>query len=304
MIKTTEHFDITFIDASRLSTIGRCEARFLFKCLMGLKMPGESMLALDYGTVMHKVLPLMYNGETEPAINLFNDLWSKFPYGEEDKKRNTSVTRERILDFVLSHAPGQCPYEILSFPFSAPTELISENEVPFLIDIGAEIPFVGRMDAIVKWKATKDIWCYDFKTSSEISQRYFESFWLSPQAVGYTLAAREVTGEKIQGIVIEPMRISEKNIEHQQGFVYCTEHNIRTFLDETKLTLARMNAANEFGQWRQNHALCASYSSFGFPCKTCEYKLLCDMGDNWEAGARFFERRKPFNPLDVIEEGE
>lgn len=298
MIQTDERFDIRFIDASRLSTMGRCEARFLFKSLMGLREVDTKRILLDYGTVMHRVLPIMYGGEERKreAFEKFDELWRNFGYGEDDEKRNTEMSRRRIENFIQSHSPDVCPYEILHFPFSSPTDLISENEVPFLIDIGATYPLAGRIDAIIRWKSTGQIWGMDFKTSSELSSRYFEGFWLSPQAVGYTLAASQITGEKIQGIIYEGMRISKKNIETQIGFTYVSEANIRLFVDEAKLTCARIEAANESGCWRQNHALCSSYPSFGFPCRVCEYKLICD-SMNWKDGARFYTKESPFDPL-------
>jgi hypothetical protein len=248
---------------------------------------------------MHRILPIMYGGDKRKreAFAKFDEIWSGFGYGEDDEKRNTEISRRRIENFIQYHSPDVCPYEILHFPFSSPTALISENEVPFLIDIGAIYPFAGRIDEMVKWKSTSQIWAYDFKTSSELSPRYFEGFWLSPQAVGYTLAASQITGKRIQGMMYEGMRISKTNIETQIGFTYVTDANIRLFVDEAKLTSGRIEAANESGCWRQNYALCSSYPSFGFPCKVCEYKLICDSA-NWKDGARFFVKEPPFDPLD------
>ena len=301
MIHTNERFTIEWLDSSRLSDLGRCEARFLFRDLMGLRLPDADMLALDYGTVMHRILPLMYSGSIEEPCALWDRLWPQFPYGEENAARNSAVTRLRIDEFVRSHTPENCPYEIVHFPFSSPAELISENEVPFLIDIGALYPLCGRIDAMVRWKSTKKLWAYDFKTSSEISDRYFEGFWLCPQSCTYTLAACQLTGEKVEGMIYEAMRISaakKPTLESTPGFSYVTEQNLRTFIEETKISCARIEAANSSGCWRQNHALCSTYSCFGYPSRVCEYKLICD-SPRWEDGARFFRREKPFNPLEM-----
>ena len=125
------------MDASRISRYSRCPASFLFESLMGLSSPDENMIHLNYGTVMHAVLPFMYSGDPQLAFDKFDELWAKFPYGEENDKMTTGLSRSRIVEFVSSHAPGSCPYEILHFPFSNPADaLISDNEVPFLIEIG------------------------------------------------------------------------------------------------------------------------------------------------------------------------
>lgn len=301
MIHTDERFDIRYLDSSRLSKLSRCEALFLFQHLMGLRPQDESKICLDYGTTMHVVLPEMYSGEPEKAFEVFDATWAKFPYGEDDPKRNTGISRIRIDDFVRSHKEGLCPYEILDFPFSAPTELISKNEIPFLIDVGMKYPLAGRMDASVVWRASKALWAYDFKTSSEVSDRYFDGFWMSPQACVYTMALAQITGKPVEGLIIEAMRISKTRFESQIGFTFVHDYHIEKFLDELKEKIVKLDKANESGEWRQNFALCTTYPSYGYPCRACEYKMICDC-PNWEDGARFFKREKPFDPLETKDE--
>ena len=107
MIHVDETFDIKFLDASRISRFSRCEAYFLFECLMGLKPQDENDIKLDYGTVMHVVLPEMFTGDSKRAVEVFDETWAKFPYGEEDAVRNTARARLSIDAFVRSHAPGR-----------------------------------------------------------------------------------------------------------------------------------------------------------------------------------------------------
>ena len=300
MIKTPERFDIRFIDASRISNWLRCEARFLFRSLMGLRWPEEDRIKLDYGTVMHRVLPKMYSGDAAEAIAMFDDLWAKFPYQESDSKRNTMLSHSRIVNFVDNHSEQNRQYDILHFDFSSPAELISENEVPFLIDIDARFPLAGRIDAIIELRSTKRKFAYDFKTSSEISPRYFDSFWFSPQALSYTIAAKQITWEEIDGLAIEVMRISEKNFENQIGFTYVTAVEIGKFIEEIINICIEIETANTMGVYQQNFAMCSAYSGFGFPCTSCEYRLLCSAAD-WAPLTRFYKREKAFDPLDAKE---
>ena len=312
MIKTPQNHEITFIDASRISCIGRCEARYYFQHVLGLTPPKDPTklsgnIYLDYGTIMHRVLPFMYSGKVEDALSTFNTLWAKYGYGEDDLGRNTFLSHRRIFDFIATHKPSICQYQIEHFAFSSPAELISPNEVPFLIDVGAIYPLAGRIDAVVTLGSTRSTFAYDFKTASEISDRYFENFWFAPQACAYTVALAQIINKPVEGLLLEAMRISKakiqevgKQIESQMRPIYVHQNNINTFLDELKLTCARIEAANATGAWRQNHALCSSYSGFGFPGSTCEYKLLCDSSD-WQSESRFFDQKKPFNPLDEKE---
>jgi len=271
---------------------------------MGLKPQDDNKIPLDYGTTMHVVLPEMFTGDPRRAFEVFDETWAKFPYGEEDSqgKRTTARARLSIDNFVRSHAPGACPYTILEFPFAAPAELISRNEIPFLIDVGLKYPLAGRIDMPIRWNATRALWAYDFKTSSEISDRYFNGFWMSPQACVYTIALNQITQEKVEGIVFEAMRVSKCNVENQVGFTWVHDYHAEKFLEELECSIIpSMQAANDSGRWRQNFALCSSYAGFGFPCKTCDYKMICDL-PNWKDGARFFKREAPFDPLAMKEE--
>ena len=301
MIHVDQTFEIGFLDASRISRFSRCEAYFLFECLMGLKPQNENDIKLDYGTVMHVVLPEMFTGDPRKAFEVFDETWKKFPYEEQDDVRNSQRARLSIDGFVKGHAPGQCPYEILSFPFTAPTELISRNEIPFLIDVGLQYPLAGRIDMPVRWKATGALWAYDFKTSRELSDRYFDSFWMSPQACVYTIAMNQITQEKVEGFMSEGMRVSKNNVESQIGFVWVHDYHAEKFLEELKELIVRLNAANNQRIWNQNYALCSSYASFGFPCGPCKYKMICDLPD-WRDGARFYKQTKPFDPLEMKDE--
>jgi len=267
---------------------------------MGLRWPEEDRIKLDYGTVMHRVLPKMYSGDATEAIKLFDSLWAKFPYGETDSKRNTILSHSRIVNFVSNHSDHNRQYDILHFDFSSPTELISENEVPFLIDIGVRLPLAGRIDAIIKLSSTGRKFAYDFKTSSEISPRYFDAFWFSPQALAYTIATKQITGEVIDGLAVEAMRISEKNFENQIGFAYVTDVEINNFLSEISNICVEMETANKLGVYSQRFAMCSSYPGFGIPCGLCEYRLLCSAQD-WEPLVRFYKKEKAFDPLNTKE---
>jgi hypothetical protein len=66
-----------------------------FSCFSCDKQPKyvTGNIALDYGTVMHAVLPYMYSGDVVKPCEMFDKFWAMFPYGESDKKRNTVLTK-------------------------------------------------------------------------------------------------------------------------------------------------------------------------------------------------------------------
>lgn len=298
MINIGQSFQLTFLDASRVCKYGRCPSAFLFECLMGLVKPDAKFITLDYGTAMHKALPRMYHGDIQEPMAVFTEAWSHFNYGDEDARRNMGLTYDRICNFVNEHTSDKCPYEIVHFPFSSPTDLISENEVPFLIDIGIPVVAKGRIDAVVKWKADGALWAYDFKTSSELSTRYFASFNLAPQPNLYTIALSQIIQKPVQGLMLEAMGIYKTKAASQVQPVYCPLHHQRLMLEYMKRICNEIMDCCHSGNWPQNLALCHSYSAFGFAGGTCPFIDICDSHDPLKA-ITFYSTRTPFDPLEV-----
>jgi hypothetical protein len=218
MIKTNEHFTIDYIDASGLAKAARCLSMYMFERLMGLSEPDAQMIAPDYGTAMHRALPYCYNGpaDVKKAVEEFIAAWNLYNYGYADEKRNPDTAEASLVAFAASHAPGTCPYKILSHPINAPTaDIISPNEIPFLVDIGGGLPMAGRIDLAVEYTNTGDLWADDYKTASEISVRYFKNFEGACQPCSYTLALSMIAGRDAKGMILEAIRTSKKNVEKE-----------------------------------------------------------------------------------------
>ena len=157
MIKTDERFDIDYIDASSMVKFACCPARYMFERQMGLVPFKDDMIAPDYGTAMHRALPYCYNGPADinQAVTEFISAWERYDYGYVDDKRNPDTAEMSLVGFATTHAPAACPYEILKYPITAVTaDIISPNEIPFMIDLGGELPGAVRTDLAVRWIST------------------------------------------------------------------------------------------------------------------------------------------------------
>jgi len=309
MIDTDKTFDIKYIDASSICTFNRCPARYLFSRQLGLRMPYENirgvdltLIAPDFGTDIHLSIPYCYDAENvDKACEVFDRAWNARSYGSDDKKRNCTRARAMLESFRIMHSGGRSPYEVLHFPFVSPTEhAISDNEVPFLIDIGADLPAAGRIDVPVRWNSTGRTWACDYKTASEISSRYFDNFAFAPQSVLYTLALSQLMDERVDGMIIEALRVSHVNAETQMHFVHVQNHEIESFLRLARSTSSRIMSCNKQQKWPKKCTGCGPYSMFGFPSRICEYHSICASSD-WRAGARIFRRTEPFHPFDMKE---
>lgn len=302
MIITDEEFKITYLDQSTMSKFNRCPAAFLFGRLMSLHLPEATSIHLDYGTDMHLALPHCYNGEAgiKQAMDAFLSSWNTRPYGSSDDKRNPVRAEMSLRQFAATHNQHNCPYDILDVPISARTrQEVSENEIPFLIDIGGPLAAAGRIDLVIRWRSTGDIFANDYKTSSEISARLFDNFNFCPQTCLSTIAAAHIFGP-VRGMAIEAIRVSASNVENQISLNYVFPHQLTSFLNFANRTAEDIIKCNNEKCWPKKCTGCGPYSMFGFPSRVCEFTSICNQPD-WRDGAKMYVRGERFHPFEIEE---
>jgi hypothetical protein len=263
-IQADKQYDINYIDASRLTTFCRCPAKLFFERLLGLQ----------------------------------------FGHGEDDKKRNTQRGRDTIKHFAsmrnITGGNCNCPYKPLSFPdIVAPdAERVSENEIPFITDIGGPLAACGRIDLPVEWQGSK--WPLDYKTCSEMGSRFFACFETSAQTAIYTVAMMNLTSDNnVKGMIIEGVRVSTKNDEVGMMPVFVDRFWLEQFIEYTNSKVEQMLVCNEKKEWPQNFSSCNPYGMFGQPGYTCQYLPLC-RNKNWQNLISTFRQEEPWHPLKGI----
>lgn len=301
-IKTDERFDIKYIDQSGLTEFTRCPAKFMFSRLMGLRLPEEVSIAPDFGTCIHRALPYAYDGANnlDRAMEEFRAEWTRLGYSDGDDKRNEVRARAMLENFAEQRTVNYRPYNIVNVPISAPTkDIISPNEIPFLLDIGGNLPIAGRIDLMVEWKQSKQLWVDDYKTSSEISARLFDCFKAAPQPCLYTLAGTQITGERVVGMIIEALRVSPKNAETQINHIFVSDYELSSMRDFTNRKSDEMLECNKTGCWMKNLSMCSPYGSYGIPGRSCRYKRLCTGSPDWRDTSKMYRRDEPFHPFKI-----
>lgn len=294
-------FNIDYLDNSSICSFNRCPAKYAMSRLVGLEKKDRSMTPLDYGTDIHEAVPYMYHREdVEKGLNIFNKRWKERGYEYTDDKRNPETAERTLECFANSHI-NMCPYTIQQFPnISCPdSDRISKNEVPFLVDIGANLCLAGRIDAAVRWEADGSLFALDYKTSSEVSNRFFNNFEGCSQAVAYTIALSQLTNERARGFIVEALRTSKKNAESQMHMVFIKDHQIRNFIELVKKTADDILECNRTGKWMQKCTGCAPYATFGSPGYLCDFTMACDSPDPKDM-FKFFVKKTPFSPFKIV----
>lgn len=310
IITAEKSYNIDYIDASGSGRFGQCPAKYFFERILGLQNQDKDTTATDYGTDFHVIAPMCYsakNSEEESelcqnAFSTFEKLREKRVLPDTDKKHSLEHTEARIANFVELHAKGICPYKIIKFPFTVPegADVISDNEIPFAIDIGGVLVFIGRIDFAAELVQTNELFAGDYKTASEISGRLWECFDLHAQAIGYTLALSHIANRKVTGFMVEAIRksVDKRKTECAIHYQYVTEYEIEMFIGYMNYTAQSIMNYNEEKKWPKKLSGCSIYSITGIPSGNCPYKLLCKAQD-WRTVASFYHQAEPFHPFKV-----
>lgn len=294
----------TFLDVSGLCAFRRCEARYAFRYLLGLKLPDPAP-ALDYGSAIHCAMPFLQRGDLAGALKAFSDSWASSG-NEPDAKRNLLCGAEMLTRWHRERFVGQTiPYEIIEPPKTGvgPETRYSDQEYAFCVSLGDDsLNFAGRTDALARAKNTKRLWVVEYKTTSELSDRFVRAFSLSPQLLGYAAAASILTGDTVEGAYLEALRVTSANPDNMCLPISIQEHSIDAFISLFKSTSRQICNCCSSCCFEQDFSACAPYAQFGSQGYLCEYSLLCQTF-NWQSvlSAYSVSHWKPFVELELIQ---
>jgi hypothetical protein len=295
----TKH-TIKYVDPSGINKFNRCPFSYYLSRLEGYRDPKRNTIALDYGTCMHSALPHCFSGFTDKAKEIFANNWQDFGHEGQDKARNIERAYASLDAFADMHAPEFCSYEVVEFqsPDVVHKGNIDKGELPYLVNINGPLPLGGRIDLVVRLKESNQLWCVDFKTSAEISTRFWNGFHAGTQALAYTLALTILSDEKVHGLIVEAIRTSHVNAESMKGHNFVQSHMLDRFVEFANRTAAEILDCEETQNWPQKCSGCSTYNMFGQPGYYCDYKKVCDSVD-WKSVLKFMKKEEPFHPFDM-----
>jgi hypothetical protein len=268
----------------------RCPRRYLFSNVMRLKALGDRP-ALDYGTAMHKGVQAGWHGDLKQALELFKSVWDGVGESAQSDKRCDARAMAQLKEFIRVRQDPGYDFEVVAPPLSTDsTKQISELEYRFAVDIGLEVPLVGRIDAIVKSRSTGQLWPWEFKTTSELGSRFLMGFDMSSQVILYTLAAR-LSGLAVQGTIVEGCLVAKSSTNSMSIPVFVPEHVQNEALAWLRRVWSDVKRDGLEGCLIPKFSGCHPYGMFGCPGYTCEFEPLCKNACP-EGAAGLFERRE------------
>ena len=273
------------MSCSSCSKAARCRRLYFYSCGCRL-VRGVEHCALKFGEAIHTALGPAQRGDLDEALDGFARVWG---VTQGDDSRNPLRAKTLLREFIRTHTPRT--YEIIPPPKTVEIEdRVSPDEIPFVLDLGLEVPIVGRVDAHCQNIHNKQRWVVEYKTGRSLGEFYFQNFLLAPQTFTYPLALQVLTGEPYQGVILEGLQTCKTKAETQAFPIYVGPSSYVDIVRWYQEIYRQIKDCEESGWWPKNLGCCAPYSAFGQPGYVCDYKDLC-LVEDWTTAMCLFERR-------------
>jgi len=293
----------THLSISSLCAFARCPRMFFYSSGCGLSNGDHPALA--FGSGIHAALPHAFHGDLSKASQAFVKCFGDTPM---DEKRNPLSATAILEDYKTSHENSRSIYVLRQPPSNAIRldDQVSDWEVPFALDIGLDVPLVGRIDALCTHRDTGEPWCLEWKTTSELSTRFLDGFTINPQVYGYALAARSY-GINVRGTIVEGIRVAaplkKSKVQHVETLaqpIFISQHHLDDFLTWARWIGSQILECEKREEFPKDISACVPYPQFGQAGYQCKYQNLCLVQD-WTSIASMFEVREP-RPFKISEE--
>lgn len=187
------------LHSSNLSLHGICERKFYFSERLGLRLAGDYASALHTGSIFHEATArALQDGQLEELrktvekdtailadeIRASADSTGILPNGKEAGK----VVQQLHDDTNKALAMAECFFE--AYPVNPAEYEVVAVEMPVTTMIaGIKRPVTGKLDLVLREKATGHLWLVDHKTAGENPARTVESLSYDGQLLLYRLLA-------------------------------------------------------------------------------------------------------------------
>lgn len=299
----------TSFDNSVLSTFQRCPRKAFYQYYLHRATKGKNW-PIQFGVAYHKfreTLETIYisevlngsmelNSETGQAF--FEVAWQsalKVEGGFEDPPidhRKSYLHEARLLQSC------EKAFEAWVREKRMGKIVVIAPEQPFELELPSGEKYTGRMDQIVKWSSK--VWVRDFKTTTRMGRTYASHFDPNNQMTGYVWGAQELSGYKVEGVIIETLYNTKTTIAEIHQFLSTrTQAQIAEWVEEQSYEIDRIRQYEKDDVYPKRTVACNDYGG-------CAFRDACSQS-HWHSREKWLEANTiesvwdPMNPED--EEG-
>ena len=258
---------------SSLTCMARCPFRYFLK--VGCRLADTTTApALVFGSAIHAGIHLCYTGDVEGATAAWEKIWNEAGL-EEDQKRNKYRAQMMFEDFARNFNEDLCVWKVLPPVGVEIEDRVSPHEVAFAVDVGLDVPYVGRIDALVQQIHTKELWGLEYKTTSGLGDSFLQAFEINPQLCTYTMALRASTQKPVRGMFLCAMLVALRKVETIAYPIFVTDAMVQDAIDWIRWQHHRIRACEKAQNFPKDISGCNTYAGWGVATYNCEFTTLC-----------------------------
>jgi hypothetical protein len=254
------------VDSTSMMTFKTCPRKYFYRIILGY-VPKGTAPYFAYGSAYHvfrDVLETTYKSNKdykkcfEAAFLAALTYWQK--HGEEPVvgTRWDFLTQGRLVKTC------QVAYEHWKKEKEQNKIIVIANEQPFVIAMPDGTLIAGRFDQIIRWNGKP--WGRDFKTSSKMGAYYQRTLEPNDQFTRYTYAQGKLTGEYVQGQVVEVMyNTKSAGPKIEQFTTSRSRDQLETWEEEHEFWVSLLKICRDTDNYPMNEK----------SCSFCEYHSVC-----------------------------
>lgn len=166
------------------------------------------------------------------------------------------------------------------------------TEAAFEIPLPSGRIFSGLIDQQIEWNGR--LWIRDFKTTSR-KEDFTKKFNPSHQFTGYVWAAQQLSGRRVEGVIIENVyNTKTKGPEFIPTLASRTTADIDHWLEWIEHVYDRWEESVEKEFWPMYTSACGDFGG-------CFFREACNSG-SWPTIERFLEQRTVYSEWDPMDQ--
>ena len=260
--RTTETYEshLSWYDNSMLEDYRRCPQRFYNRHYRGLSRIGEESSALDFGTLIHKSLDILW-AERDLKKSLQFLMENYHIIGDE--KRSLARGLAILRQYAKERNALMDEFEVIECEFTF--------EETYLGDLGnTTFNYRGRIDKILLHKTDGFIYGVDHKTTSLANDAMLNAWSLSPQFIGYSRKIHNKYPNASDTFFVDAIKINPKTTE-LIWLPIKIERDLRLrHRDQINMEIKQLRSCLEHKSWPMS-----APHGCTFFMRLCEYFPLC-----------------------------